>query len=132
MRAKTIARHARPVGKSPRTAWVRAELPRARDYDTPMPAVPPGRLRADPLTGPIDITERPVLGDQIRRPIAICEIGCCAAWYADPAALGEADIRARALGAGWRHDDVGRLLCPACQQRTVTPAAAMPVVRWHR
>jgi hypothetical protein len=41
----------------------------------------------------------------------------CGSRFADPAALGEADNRARALAAGWGTDACGRLVCPACQQR---------------
>jgi len=85
-------------------------------------------VRGDPLTGPIAITERPVLGDQIRRPIVWCEIAPCIRRHEDPAALGEADIRARAIGAGWRHDAAGRLVCPACQQRSPDAWAIYPAV----
>jgi hypothetical protein len=127
VRVNAIAKHARPVDKSPGGAWLRVGFPRAWDHGTPIPAVAPGQLCADPLTGPIAITERPVLGDQIRRPIAGCEIAPCAGRYEDPAALGEADSRARALGAGWRHDAVGRLVCPACQQRSPDAWAVYPV-----
>ena len=45
-----------------------------------------------------------------------CEMGSCISWHADPAALGEADTRARAIAAGWRIDALGRLACPQCQQ----------------
>ncbi len=45
-----------------------------------------------------------------------CEMGSCISWHADPAALGEADTRARAIAAGWRIDALGRLACPRCQQ----------------
>jgi len=45
-----------------------------------------------------------------------CEIGSFVRWRADPAALGEADTRARAIDAGWRIDALGRLDCPQCQQ----------------
>ena len=117
MRVNTVAKHARPAGKSPGAAWLRAGSSRAWDHGTPIPAAEPGRLRADPLTDPIAITEQPVLGDQIRRPLAECEIARCAGRYEDPVAVGEADVRARAVGAGWRHDAVGRLVCPACQRR---------------
>jgi len=57
------------------------------------------------------------LGDAIRRPTAWCEMPGCISHHDHPAALGEADIRARALAAGWCHDAVGRLVCPTCQQR---------------
>ena len=47
-----------------------------------------------------------------------CEMGSCISWHADPAALGEADTRARAIGAGWRIDAFGRLACPAASRPT--------------
>ena len=62
------------------------------------------------------MTVRAVIGDQLRMPIMWCEMGSCISWHADPAALGEADTRARAIGAGWRIDAFGRLACPRCQQ----------------
>jgi hypothetical protein len=62
------------------------------------------------------VTEHCVIGDQIRLPAACCDIVGCGAEFADLAALGEADNRARALAAGWRADAFGRLVCPACQQ----------------
>ena len=43
---------------------------------------------------------RAVIGDQLRMPIMWCEMGSCISWHADPAALGEADTRARAIAAG--------------------------------
>ena len=45
-------------------------------------------------------------------PIMWCEMGSCISWYADPAALGEADTRARAIGAGWRIDALGQAGLP--------------------
>jgi hypothetical protein len=57
-----------------------------------------------------------VIGDQLRMPIMWCEMGSCISWHTDPAALGEADIRARVIAAGWRVDALGRLACPRCQQ----------------
>jgi len=56
-------------------------------------------------------------------------MAACISRYEDPAAAGEADIRARALAAGWRHDAVGRLVCPRCQQRNPGLWAACPVAR---
>ena len=73
--------------------------------------------RRDPLLDPLAITEHCVIGDQIRLPATCCEIPDCGAEFVDPAALGEADNRARTLTAGWRVDAYGRLACPACQQR---------------
>lgn len=76
------------------------------------------RLRhGDPLTGMAAPTERAVIGDLLRVPIAWCQSGTCIAWHSDPAALGEADVRARAIASGWCLDAFGQLICPACQQR---------------
>ena len=75
---------------------------------------------------------RAVIGDQLRMPIMWCEIGSCISWHADPAALGEGDARARAIGAGWRIDAFGRLACPRCQQTEPGFRASRPVVRWDR
>jgi len=71
----------------------------------------------DPLVQPVAITEHCIIGDQIRVPAAWCDMAGCGSRFADPAALGEADNRARALAAGWGTDACGRLVCPACQQR---------------
>src|SRR5215472_18119512 len=68
----------------------------------------------------------------MRRPIVWCQIGSCISRYEDPAALGEADIRSRAISAGWRHDAVGRLACPHCQQHSAQLWAAYPVVHCAR
>jgi hypothetical protein len=73
-------------------------------------------------------TVRAVIGDQLRMPIMWCEMGSCISWHADPAALGEADTRARAIGAGWRIDALGRLACPRCQQSSPGFWASHPVV----
>jgi hypothetical protein len=54
-------------------------------------------------------------------------MGSCLSWYSDPAALGEADIRARAIAAGWRVDALGRLACPRCQQNDGRFWATHPV-----
>ena len=84
---------------------------------------------ADAHTGP---TERAVIGDELRMPIMWCEMGSCISWYTDPAALGEADTRVRAIGAGWRIDALGRLACPRCQQNDPCFWASRPVVPWDR
>jgi hypothetical protein len=75
---------------------------------------------------------RAVIGDQLRLPVMWCEIGSCISCHADPAALGEGDIRARALDAGWRIDAFGRLACPRCQQTNPSFRACYPVVPWDR
>lgn len=77
------------------------------------------------------ITERAAIGDQLRRPIMWCEMASCICYHADPAALGEADARARAIRAGWRIDGLGRLACPRCLQ-TTSFWASRPVVPWDR
>jgi hypothetical protein len=128
VRVKAVAKHARSAGMSPRPAGSHAGIPGTRHEGTPRPAAPPGRVQGDPLSGPITITERPVLGDQIRRPMVWCEIAPCIGRYEDPVALGEADIRARAVAAGWRHHAAGRLTCPACQQRSPDVWPVYPVV----
>jgi len=132
VRVKAVAKHARPAGVSPWAAWLRAGFPGTWHHGAPGPAAAPGPVRGDPLTGPIAITERPVLGDQIRRPIVWCEIAPCIGRYEDPAALGEADIRARALSAGWRADGLGRLTCPQCQQSSPLFWSAHPVALWDK
>jgi len=73
-------------------------------------------------------TERAVIGDQLRMPVMWCEMGSCISVYTHPAALGEADTRARAIGTGWRIDALGRLACPRCQQTDPWFWAACPVV----
>jgi hypothetical protein len=128
--AKTIPRHARTLQ---RQRWV--SRPRESRFPAALPAVavpepgrPAGRVPADPLAGPVATLEPAVLGDRIRRPAAWCEMAACISRYDDPTALGEADIRARALGAGWRHDAVGRLVCPYCQQHNPALCTAYPLV----
>jgi hypothetical protein len=131
MTAKAIPRHA---SAPDRQRWVpqprEGRLPRvwAQAVARPgRPGRPDGRMPADPLAGPVAITQRAVAGDRSRGPTAWCEMAACISRYDDPAALGEADIRARALGAGWRHDTAGRLICPYCQRRRPGSRAASPV-----
>jgi hypothetical protein len=82
--------------------------------------------RAD-VRGRVPITERAVIGDELRMPVMWCEMGSCISWHSDPAALGEADIRARAIAAGWRVDALGRLACPRCLQNDGRFWATHPV-----
>ena len=77
-------------------------------------------------------TERAVIGDELRIPILWCEMGSCISRHADPAALGEADVRARAIKAGWRIDALGRLACPRCQQSDPTFWATDSIMPWDR
>lgn len=88
--------------------------------------------RENPLSGPVELTARAVIGDELRNPIAWCELTPCISWHGDAAALGEADIRARAIGSGWRVDALGRLVCLDCQRRDPRFRATHPVVAWDR
>ena len=117
-------RHARrPAAESwaGRMAKLRSPGPPADRQALWLPA------RRDPLVHPVAITEHCVIGDQIRVPAAWCDMADCRSRFADPAALGEADNRARALTAGWGQDACGRLVCPACQQRVRSAAALGPI-----
>ena len=80
----------------------------------------------------VEVTERAAIGDELRIPIAWCEMGACISHHADPLALGEADNRARAIAVGWRVDALRRLACPKCQQSDSWFWTAHPIVRWDR
>jgi hypothetical protein len=101
------------------------------DHDAGQPEV-----RFDPLIHPVAITGHCVIGDQIRVPAACCAMAGCQAAFVDPAALGEADNRARAAAAGWARDALGRLMCPACQRDHPVPAwwvaSGKPALGDHR
>ena len=99
---------------------------------TATPAVPARPAAPAAPAGPAGAAVRAVIGDQLRMPVMWCEMGSCVSWHADPAALGEADTRARAIDAGWRIDALGRLACPRCQQTDPGFRAARPVVPWDR
>ncbi|HTT55186.1 MAG TPA: hypothetical protein VMH35_27670 [Streptosporangiaceae bacterium] len=98
---------------------------------TPARASTSARAGTPAQAGAPASTARATIGDQLRRPIMWCEMTSCISYHADPAALGEADARARALRAGWRIDSLGRLACPHCLQ-TRTFWAPHPVVAWDR
>jgi hypothetical protein len=59
-------------------------------------------------------------------------MGSCISWHTDPAALGEVDLRARAINVGWRVDALGRLACPQCVQTDADFWATNQVVPWDR
>jgi len=59
-------------------------------------------------------------------------MGSCISHHEDPVALGEADIRDRAVAAGWRLDALGRLACPKCLQSDSWFWTARPVTPWDR
>jgi hypothetical protein len=94
---------------------------------------PPRRLPAGPpaaaagVSARAQVTERAAIGGQLRLPIAWCGTGSRIWRPADPAALGEAGIRARAILAGWRVDALGRLACPGCQRSGPGFRASCPV-----
>src|SRR5947207_3202765 len=115
-----------PVAAWASAAWATAAAPAA--------AVPPASLpgRRTRLRTSVKITERSAIGDELRIPIAWCEMGSCISHHEDPDALGEADIRARAVAEGWRVDALGRLACPKCQQSDVWFWTAHPVAPWDR
>lgn len=95
----------------------------------------PEASAAVPVATPVTRTQttaRAVIGDQLRLPIMWCEMGSCISWFTHPAALGEADIRARAIDAGWRVDAVGLLVCPQCEQTAPGFQSPLPVVLWDR
>ncbi len=75
---------------------------------------------------------RALIGDALRIPHVWCQFGSCIARFTDPAALGESDIRSRAVAAGWRHDALGRLACPECVQREPMFMVICPLVQSQR
>ena len=113
----------RPEAAAPATPQAAAPaMPQAAAPATPRAAAPATRVNrprgSAESAACAEHHGRAVLGDQLRIPIAWCEMGPCISRHSDPAALGEADIRDRALSAGWRVDGLGRLACPDCQQST--------------
>jgi hypothetical protein len=130
---KTIPRHARTLARQSGVPSPNADrLPNPAAPGTALPQPADGRVRTDPLAGPVAITEWAVLGDTIRRPAVWCEMPGCISRHDHPAALGQADIRARALAAGWCHDAVGRLVCSSCQQRNPDLWITHRLARQHR
>ncbi len=135
----------RKVGWTEPPAAARAEPARAEPARAePVPAEPvvhaePARaepaVRAEPARAEAThttTTVRAVIGDQLRMPIMWCELGSCTSSHADPAALGESDMRARAIDAGWRIDAFGRLACPRCQRSDPNFRATHQPVPWDR
>jgi hypothetical protein len=121
---------ARPVTAAPARP-VTSAAP-ASPATSAAPASPATSAARDSPAGPPGASVRAVIGDQLRIPIMWCEMGCCISWFSDPAALGEGDARARAIGADWRIDALGRLACPRCQQTDRDFRASRPVVPWDR
>lgn len=78
---------------------------------------------------------RAIIGDALRRPVLWCQFSPCVSCFTHPNALGERDLRLRALAGGWRYDALGRLACPKCVQlspdfwptRPLVPRARPPL-----
>jgi hypothetical protein len=90
------------------------------------------RRATEALAGPVAATEHAVIGDKLRAPSVWCEFTPCISCHADATALGQADVRERAVAAGWRYDAFGRLACPACQQTDTRFRGTHAVMRWER
>jgi len=121
---------ARPSGGAPLD--LAPDGGRAR-WKIAVPAPPTGRPPASAGRAARPATAgRALIGDQLRVPILWCELAPCISHHANPAALGEADNRVRALSAGWRLDRLGRLTCPRCQQNSPWFWPAHPVVPWDK
>jgi hypothetical protein len=118
----------------PRTGPTR-RMPRFTPRHHPagrVPVLPPPAVSRGQRPEPV----RAVIGDEIRVPFIWCEFGTCDATYTHPDALGERDLRDRALVAAWRYDALGRRACPSCAQHdptfwTARPPAPVPV-GWRR
>lgn len=127
-RTSTVPPAAAPAAAATPPADVQ---PAAAEPPAEVPPADQAYRRAHTSTG-VEITERAAIGDELRIPIAWCEMGSCISHHEDPVALGEADIRARAIEMGWRVDALGRLACPKCQQSDSWFWTAHPVALWDR
>jgi hypothetical protein len=104
---------------------------------TPQPAaspapIPPAPIPPVPAAGRHHRAARAVIGDALRIPVLWCQFGSCIARYTHRDALGERDLRVRALAAGWRYDALGRLACPSCVQHDPSFWMTRPPVPVHR
>ena len=82
----------------------------------PQPALPHAAPPRQPARYYQRQPARAVIGDALRVPILWCDFGSCIERFTHVDALGEHDLRFRALAAGWRYDLLGRLACPSCVQ----------------
>ena len=119
--------HAEPVSET----WRRTGHGRRSASGRNRPAAERGSGRHE-MRESAEMIEPAPIGDALRIPIAWCEMGSCISHYEHPAALGEADIRARAIEAGWRVDALGRLACPQCQRSGPWFWTTHPIVPWDR
>jgi hypothetical protein len=97
----------------------------------------PSRYVFQPAAAPLAghdgyATARSVIGDALRIPVVWCQFGSCIARFTDAAALGESDVRSRAVTAGWRQDALGRLACPGCVQHDPTFMVVYRLVVYQR
>lgn len=125
---------------------IRTEIPLPRPYLTqsvPRPGLAPAPGAASPAIRPARWPAvrsghlvGAIIGDELRIPVLWCQFGSCIARFTHRAALGERDLRARALAAGWHYDALGRLACPDCAQHDSTfwiTCPPVPVTRhWRR
>ena len=127
-----------PASSVPPASLVWSPSPGAPSSTGPRPAAAPPVTPAPAASArPVaeeEITVGALIGDELRTPMVWCELepGNCVSWYGDRAALGVADVRNRAIAAGWRIDAMGRLTCPQCQQRCSSFRATQQVVLWNR
>ena len=111
-------------------AWHSAGQP-AVDPSPRPPAGPAAELPSQLSGSDADhVSMQAVIGDELRIPAVWCQLGNCISRLSDSAALGEADIRSRAVAIGWRQDALGRLACPGCVQHDPTFRISYPVVPW--
>jgi hypothetical protein len=106
---------------------------RAFPLSRPRSSAPAVATLPIPPAGRHHRTTRAVIGDAIRIPILWCQFGSCIARYTHRDALGERDLRLRALAAGWRYDALGRLACPGCVQNDPffwMTRPPVPAYRW--
>lgn len=125
-------RHAAQRGPDSRLLWY---PPWAREAASLEPAAGDEPAGTDDPAVASAAPAAAVIGDELRQPAAWCDFGACISRFTDPAALGERDLRARAIAAGWLFDALGRLACPRCQQNdasfwTTRPLRPWPEDRW--
>jgi hypothetical protein len=125
--------YAEPVSETVGEPATAGEPPTAGDPPADATARPPNTVSGrHEMRESAETIEPAPIGDALRMPIAWCEMGSCISHYEHPAALGEADIRARAIEAGWRVDALGRLACPQCQRSGPWFWTTHPIVPWDR
>lgn len=132
-----------PAGPAPRfiprppqsVPWLPPALPAAGPASLPAAQSQPAQSQPAHVQ-PAPARYRPrvpaIIGNELRIPVLWCDFGSCVARYTHPDALGERDLRYRALATGWRYDLLGRLACPSCVQRDATFWVALPPVPVRR